>query len=130
MCSEKIILNKFRLFRGKHQLDYSNKKVIVIEGPNGHGKSTIFDAINWVISGKISRYVGSSEHQQFNYIMNSDAYLSSVNEASVEIYFNSEQEVTIKRIVKKNGTTKLFINGQQIGLREGQNKIVQLLINE
>ncbi len=130
MFIEKIILNNFRIFRGKHELDFSNKKVIVIEGPNGHGKSTIFDAINWVISGKISRYVGSSEHQQFNYIMNSDAYLSSVNEASVEIYFNSEQEVTIKRIVKKNGTTKLFINGQQIGLREGQNKIVQLLINE
>lgn len=130
MFIEKIILNNFRIFRGKHEFDFSNKKVIVVEGPNGHGKSTIFDAINWVISGKISRYVGSSEHQQFNYIMNSDAYLSSVNEASVEIYFNSEKEVTIKRIVKRNGSTKLFINGQQIGLREGQKEIVQLLVNE
>lgn len=130
MFIEKIILNNFRIFRGKHEFDFSNKKVIVVEGPNGHGKSTIFDAINWVISGKISRYVGSSEHQQFNYIMNSDAYLSSVNEASVEIYFNSEKELTIKRIVKRNGSTKLFINGQQIGLREGQKEIVQLLVNE
>ncbi|MBS4192847.1 SMC family ATPase [Bacillus sp. FJAT-49705] len=126
----KIILNNFRIFRGVHEFDFSNKKVIVVEGPNGHGKSTIFDAINWVISGKISRYVGSSEHQQFNYIINSDAYLSNVNEASVEVYFNSEKELTIKRIVKRNGSTKLFINGQQLGLREGQKEIVQLLVNE
>ncbi|MEC1158171.1 AAA family ATPase [Cytobacillus horneckiae] len=130
MFIRKIILNNFRIFRGVHEFDFSNKKVIVVEGPNGHGKSTIFDAINWVISGKISRYVGSSEHQQFNYIINSYAYLSSVNEASVEIFFNSEKELTIKRIVKKNGSTKLFINGQQIGLREGQKEIVQLLVNE
>ncbi|MEE6132822.1 SMC family ATPase [Priestia sp. GS2] len=126
----KIILNNFRIFRGIHEFDFSNKKVIVVEGPNGHGKSTIFDAINWVISGRISRYVGSSEHQQFNYIINNDAYISSVTEASVEIYFNSEKELTIKRIVKRNGSTKLFINGQQLGLREGQKKIVQLLVNE
>lgn len=130
MFIKKIILNNFRIFRGKHEFDFSNKKVIVVEGPNGHGKSTIFDAINWVISGKISRYIGSSEHQQFNYIMNNDAYLSSVNEASVAIYFNSEKEITIKRVVKRNGSTKLFINGKHTGLRDGQKQIVQLLVNE
>lgn len=126
----KIILNNFRIFRGQHKFDFDNKKVIVVEGPNGHGKSTIFDAINWVISGKISRYVGSSEHQQFNYIINNDAYLHGVNEASVEIHFYCEEELTIKRIVNKNGSTTLFINGQQIRLREGQKEIVRRLVNE
>ncbi|MEB8736442.1 MULTISPECIES: AAA family ATPase [Bacillus cereus group] len=130
MFIRKIILDNFRIFRGKHEFDFSNKKVIVVEGPNGHGKSTIFDSINWVISGKISRYTGSSEHQQFNYIINSDACLHDVNEASVEISFNNEEELTIKRTIKKNSSTKLFINGQQIGLREGQKEIVRLLVNE
>ncbi|PDZ83010.1 AAA family ATPase [Bacillus toyonensis] len=130
MFIRKIILDNFRIFRGKHEFDFSNKKVIVVEGPNGHGKSTIFDSINWVISGKISRYTGSSEHQQFNYIINSDACLHDVNEASVEIYFNNDEELTIKRTIKKNGSTKLFINGQQIGLREGQKEIVRLLVNK
>ncbi|MEI5915365.1 SMC family ATPase [Bacillus albus] len=130
MFIRKIILDNFRIFRGKHEFDFSNKKVIVVEGPNGHGKSTIFDSINWVISGKISRYTGSSEHLQFNYIINSDARLHDVNEASVEIDFSNEEELTIKRIIKKNGSTKLFINGQQIGLREGQKEIVRLLVNE
>ncbi|MET3730225.1 exonuclease SbcC [Fictibacillus halophilus] len=130
MFIQKIILDNFRIFRGRHEFDFSYKKVVVVEGPNGHGKSTIFDAINWVISGKISRYVGSSEHQQFNYIINSDAYSLGLDEASVEIYFNNQEEVVIKRTVKANGSTKLFINGHRFGIRDGQKEIVRLLVNE
>jgi len=130
MFIQKIILNNFRIFRGKHEFDFSNKKVIVIEGPNGHGKSTIFDAINWVISGKISRYVGSSEHLQFNFIINNDALNKDVDEASVEIHFNSSEAAWIKRSIKSTGSQKLVINGRRIGVREGQKEIVRLLVNE
>lgn len=132
MFIRKIILNNFRIFRGKHEFDFLNKKVIVLEGPNGHGKSTIFDAINWVISGKISRYVGSSEYQQFNFLINNDAYKQGVDEASVEIYFNlnNSEEVCIKRSIQNNGSQKLVIDGQGIGIREGQKEIVRLLVNE
>ncbi|WP_214859012.1 SMC family ATPase [Exiguobacterium sp. s191] len=130
MFIKKIILNDFRIFRGNHEFDFSNKKVIVVEGSNGHGKSTIFDAINWAVSGKISRYMGSSEYQQFNYIINNNAYLSEINEASVEISLESDEEIYIKRVINRNGTTKLFVNNQQFGLKEGQKKIVQLLANE
>lgn len=129
MFIHKIILNNFRIFSGKHEFNFLNKKVIMVEGPNGHGKSTIFDAINWAISGKIARYVGSSEHQQFNYVINSDAYSHGIDEASVEIYFNNE-EATIKRVAKKNGSSKLFVNNQSFGLREGQKEIVKLLVNK
>ncbi|WP_144530010.1 AAA family ATPase [Peribacillus simplex] len=130
MFIQKIVLNNFRIFRGKHEFNFSNKKVIVIEGPNGHGKSTIFDAINWVISGKISRYVGSSEHLQFNFIINNDALNKGVDEASVEIHLNSSEAVCIKRSIKNTGSQKLVVNGQRIGIREGQKEIVRLLVNE
>ncbi|MED3912760.1 SMC family ATPase [Peribacillus simplex] len=130
MFIQKIVLNNFRIFRGKHEFDFSNKKVIVIEGPNGHGKSTIFDAINWVISGKISRYVGSSEHLQFNFIINNDALNKGVDEASVEIHLNSSETVCIKRSIKNTGSQKLVVNGQRIAIREGQKEIVRLLVNE
>lgn len=130
MFIEKIVLNNFRIFRGKHEFEFLNKKVIVIEGPNGHGKSTIFDAINWVLSGKISRYVGSSEHQQFNYLINNDAYVAGIDEASVEVFFKGIEEVSIKRTIKRNGTPKLHINNQIFGVREGQNQIIRLLVND
>ncbi|MFC0273168.1 AAA family ATPase [Metabacillus herbersteinensis] len=130
MFIQKIVLNNFRIFRGKHEFDFSNKKVIVIEGPNGHGKSTIFDAINWVISGKISRYVGSSEHLQFNFIINNDALNKGVDEASVEIYLNSSETICIKRSIKNTGLQKLVVNGQRTLIREGQKEIVRLLVNE
>lgn len=130
MFIKKIILKNFRIFRGNHEFDFSNKKIIVVEGPNGHGKSTIFDAINWAISGKISRYVGSSEYQQFNYLINSDAFKHNVNEATVEIHFHSEEELKIKRTIYKNGSSKLYINGLQYGLREGQKEIARLLLSD
>lgn len=131
MFIQKIILNNFRIFREKHEFDFSNKKVIVIEGPNGHGKSTIFDAINWVVSGEISRYIGSSEHQQFNYIINNDALNKGVNEASVEIHFNSSETVCIKRTIDKNSSQKVFINERKIvGKKVAQKEINRLLVNE
>ena len=81
---------------------------------------------------KISRYVGSSEHLQFNYIINNDALNKGVDEASVEIYLNSSngKEVCIKRSIKNTSSQKLFINGQSFRLREGQKKIVSLLVND
>lgn len=131
MFIQKIILNNFRIFREKHEFDFSNKKVIVIEGPNGHGKSTIFDAINWVVSGEISRYIGSSEHQQFAYIINNDALNKGVNEASVEIHFNSSETVCIKRTIDEKGSQKVFINGRRIaGKKVAQKEINRLLVNE
>lgn len=129
MFISKIILENFRIFRGKHEFNFSDKKIIVVEGPNGHGKSTIFDAINWAISGKISRYVGSSEYQQFNYLINNDAFNNHL-EATVEIHF-SKDELTIKRTINKNGSSKLYINGiLKKSLREGQKEIVKLLVND
>ncbi|WP_214835250.1 SMC family ATPase [Exiguobacterium sp. s36] len=130
MFINKVILENFRIFRGKHEFDFNNRKVIVIEGPNGHGKSTIFDAINWVMSGKISRYIGSTEYQQFNYLINNDALNNGCEAATVELYLGNNGEIKIKRSIKKNNETKLTINNKSYGIKEGQNQILNLLIDK
>ncbi|PIE92119.1 hypothetical protein CO726_28270 [Bacillus fungorum] len=131
MFINKIILKNFRIFRGTHEFDFSNSKVIVIDGPNGHGKSTIFDAINWVLSGKITRYVGSSEYKQFNYIVNNYEYQSGNYDASVEIEFKNNGEIIkIKRRLKNNSAVKLYINGVLYGVKEGQQIITNLIANK
>lgn len=129
MFIKKIILRNFRIYSGKHEFDFLNKKIIIIDGSNGHGKSTLFDAINWVVSGKIPRYVGSSEYQQFNYLINSDALGKGVTEAEVEIHINSTKEIRIKRKIDNRGNSQVFINDRKYGIRDGQSEIIKLLID-
>lgn len=43
------------------ELDFSNKDIIVLDGPNGFGKTTIFDAIELCLTGKISRIVNTMD---------------------------------------------------------------------
>lgn len=42
-------------------LDFSEKNLILLEGPNGYGKTTIFDAIELVVTGKINRIKNMSD---------------------------------------------------------------------
>lgn len=43
------------------ELDFSKKDLIVFDGPNGFGKTTLFDAIELVISGKITRVTNTTD---------------------------------------------------------------------
>ena len=128
MNIDKLVLNNFRIFSGCHEFDFSNKKLIVLEGPNGHGKSTIFDAINWAISGRISRYSITNEHKSFKYIMNNNALKNKLKEAFVEIIFDNG--LKIKRSVDSSSRTSLFINNERIAIRNGEQIIGNLLFNE
>jgi DNA sulfur modification protein DndD len=54
MLFERIELCNFASYYGEHTLDLETtpeKPVIVILGGTGHGKTTIFDAINWALYG-------------------------------------------------------------------------------
>jgi exonuclease SbcC len=48
----------------KHlNLDFSMKDLVVLDGPNGFGKTTIFDIIELVLSGKISRVKNTTDNR-------------------------------------------------------------------
>lgn len=51
--NQKMFIHNFRIFNGLYELDFNNKDLIIISGPNGNGKSTIFDSIQWCLTGKI-----------------------------------------------------------------------------
>jgi len=55
MKISKIRIQNFKVFNDI-TLDFSSSDIIVFDGPNGFGKTTIYDAIELVFTGKIRRY--------------------------------------------------------------------------
>lgn len=49
-----VEISGFRAFSGSHQIDLDGDIVLVV-GVNGQGKTSLFDAIHWAITGEISR---------------------------------------------------------------------------
>ncbi|WP_342514294.1 SMC family ATPase [Sporosarcina sp. FSL K6-1522] len=126
MRIKKIILKDFRIFKGTHTFDFSGSDIIIINGPNGHGKSTIFDSIHWCLTGKIQRYTGTSEYKQFNYLINNSVNKETGAKASVEIELGNDESTTLKvkrTINKQNGTMELVVNGENKKIKEGQHLI-------
>ncbi|WPQ66085.1 AAA family ATPase [Chitinophaga sancti] len=55
MKIDKIKISNFKIFR-EFEIDFSSSDTIVFDGPNGFGKTTIYDAIELVFTGRIRRY--------------------------------------------------------------------------
>lgn len=50
----RLYIENYKLFSRK-EIDFSGALLSVFDGPNGYGKTSIFDAIELLITGKISR---------------------------------------------------------------------------
>ncbi|MCP1307684.1 AAA family ATPase [Paenibacillus tyrfis] len=55
MKLQMVRIQNFRKYFGLHEFDLS-KEITIFYGPNGYGKSTFFDALEWCISGTIHRF--------------------------------------------------------------------------
>jgi exonuclease SbcC len=82
----------------KLYIDFSKKDLIVLDGPNGFGKTTIFDAIELTLTGQISR-VKNTADGRYGY---NDILFSNKNniDTLVKVEFVREDEsfVVAKRI--------------------------------
>ncbi|MGG3580928.1 SMC family ATPase [Priestia megaterium] len=138
MRIEKLKIHNFRIFNGTYDFDFREKDLIIVNGPNGFGKSTIFDAIQWCITGSIQRYKGSHEYQNFNYVFNESLLNNEENlkslEVSVEVLLNNKgRRNKIKRVLTRNSgqeETKILINDQRYRVKKGNEKIKDLLIKQ
>lgn len=132
-------IENFRIFYGKHTFSFKDKKLVILRGLNGHGKSSFFDAIEWCLTGDIQRYVGSAERQKFHYIVHQSLILQNSPDnyiepqASVEVWIKkSEGEYfTIKRLYNAEKTIQkpIIIDGVAYTVRPGNQKIRDLLLH-
>lgn len=110
-------MHGFKSFQRKTEMPF-NSKINVIFGPNGSGKSNISEALCFVLGRLSAKSIRASKSSNLIFLGNKDNPPSK--EASVEIVldnkgrtFNFEtDEISLKRIVRKNGTSIYKINNQ------------------
>lgn len=135
MKLQKLIIQNFRVFHGIHEFNFKDKSLIILDGPNGHGKSSLFDSIQWCLTGDIQRYRGTNEHNNFNYIINDEAFKNLPVTTKVEIWLGSEDNTDLIKInrslreTRSSSTTKIYINDVEYRLREGRERIKNILVN-
>ncbi|MGH8716693.1 MAG: AAA family ATPase, partial [Burkholderiales bacterium] len=102
-------------------------QLVGIVGPNGCGKSNIIDAVRWVLGESQAKHLRGETMQDV--IFNGSGERAPVGRASVELIFDnslgkaagqwsSYAEISIKRILQRNGESSYYINNTHVRRRD------------
>ena len=126
MRLRKIRLAGFKSFVDPITIDLPGDLIGVV-GPNGCGKSNIIDAVRWVMGESSARQLRGE--LLADVVFNGAASRRPVGQASVELLFdNSEgwaggrfagrEEISIRRIVNREGQSVYYLNGTRCRRRD------------
>src|ERR1700676_2504016 len=135
VCPEKfeLRLTQIKLAGFKSFVDPTSIAVpgqlVGVVGPNGCGKSNVIDAVRWVLGESSARQL-RGEHMH-DVIFNGSAERKPVSRASVELVFDNSlgriggawaqySEISVKRILSRDGDSNYYINGQHVRRRDVQ----------
>jgi chromosome segregation protein len=114
---KKLVISGFKSFANKTEIPF-DQGINVIIGPNGSGKSNISDALCFVLGRLSAKSMRASKSSSL--IFQGTKSKKPAKEAYVDLIFDnsdssfkiSENELHIKRIVRKKGTSIYKINGE------------------
>ena len=104
-------------------------QLVAVVGPNGCGKSNIMDATRWVLGeSRASELRGES---MADVIFNGSGSRKPSARASVELVFDNHEgraggqwsqyaEISVRRVLTRDGGSSYYINGQQVRRRDVQ----------
>ncbi len=104
-------------------------QLVGVVGPNGCGKSNVIDAVRWVL-GESSAKQLRGEHMA-DVIFNGSSERKPLSRASVELVFDNSlgrvggpwstySEISVKRLLSREGDSTYYINGQHVRRRDVQ----------
>ena len=128
MYLKRLEINGFKSFAKKGELDFKTP-ITSIVGPNGSGKSNVAEAFRFVLGEQSIKSLRGKKGEDL--IFNGSTEIPRANRASVKVVFDNVRrifnidfdEVTLERIVHRDGVNQYFVNGSQVRLRD----IVELL---
>jgi chromosome segregation ATPase len=128
MYLKSLELSGFKSFAKKSTLQF-NSPISAIVGPNGSGKSNIAEAFRFVLGEQSFKSMRGKKGEDL--IFNGGKNSPRANRANAKVTFdNSDRtldidfnEVSIERIVHRDGINQYLINGSEVRLRD----IIELL---
>ncbi len=123
MRLKSIELSGFKSFAKKTPLEFSSA-IVAIVGPNGSGKSNIAEAFRFVLGEQSMKSMRGKRGEDL--IWNGGASSPRAGKASVKLIFdNSDRtlnldfdEVSIERVVHRDGVNDYGLNGSSVRLRD------------
>ncbi|QXE01481.1 AAA family ATPase [Terribacillus sp. DMT04] len=96
MKISRLIIEGFRGFNKKRDFKFKNSQLILLYGPNGHGKTSFFDAIEWAFTGKLNRYDDpSDERNRTKFVGNT--FSQATPFVQITLYSSESNEIIITR---------------------------------
>jgi len=128
MYLKSIELSGFKSFAKKSELLF-NTPISAIVGPNGSGKSNVAEAFRFVLGEQSIKSLRGKKGEDL--IFNGAGESPRSNRAEVKVVFDNRQkffnidfdEVSIERVVHRDGVNEYSINGSQVRLRD----VIELL---
>ncbi|MFT0850651.1 chromosome segregation protein SMC [Achromobacter sp. F4_2707] len=102
-------------------------QLVGVVGPNGCGKSNIIDAVRWVLGETRASELRGESMQDV--IFNGSVNRKPAGRASVELVFDNSEgrvpgqwgvyaELSVRRVLTRDGNSSYYINGQQVRRRD------------
>jgi DNA repair exonuclease SbcCD ATPase subunit len=106
-----VSIENFRGFRAEQTIDLRASATIV-SGSNGKGKTSFFDALQWLLVGSLSRLANLANRRSGEYVVNVFADPGAQAKVSAELHLD-ERIVTLTRIGDHRETVLHWAEGQQ-----------------
>ena len=106
----RLLVKNFKSYTEEFSFNFKNKDLIILDGPNGFGKTTIFDAIEIALTGTVSRFKDSK-------IID-----TKQRRKNMLISTNGADGVPSFVVLELIGSNKSLIIGTYIEAKKGQNK--------
>ncbi len=123
MYLKSIELSGFKSFAKKNIFEF-NSPISAIVGPNGSGKSNVAEAFRFVLGEQSIKSMRGKRGEDL--IWNGATSEPRSNRASVKVVFDNTEkifdidfpEVTIERVVHRDGLNEYLINGSTVRLKD------------
>jgi chromosome segregation protein len=129
MHLKELTIHGFKSFARKGELEFTTP-ITAIVGPNGSGKSNVAEAFRFVLGEQSIKSLRGKKGEDL--IFNGSESVSRSNRASVKITLLNQpkngvrvfpldfDEITVERVVNRDGTNEYSINGSKTRLKDVQ----------
>ncbi len=130
MYLKQIKMYGFKSFADKINIDFE-PDITGVVGPNGSGKSNIVDAVKWVLGEQSVKSLRGGTSMT-DVIFSGSKSRNSASRASVTLVFDNSDgalkidynDVSIKRVVYRDGENEYYLNGEKCRLKDILNLIM------